>query len=86
MKTIKEVFVEHCHARFVKYFFYHMPFGNKEAYAKEVMKAASGRLTKLIIMCSFLLQRKLTYIGPIPLAATKRSFVFIGLLLFLTCF
>ncbi|MGB9671581.1 MAG: hypothetical protein ACPLZY_00365, partial [Candidatus Norongarragalinales archaeon] len=55
---VKEAFVKHSHARFMKYFFYHMPFGNKEAYAKEVMKASPERLTKLIKVCSFLLQTK----------------------------
>ncbi|MGB9779203.1 MAG: hypothetical protein ACPLW8_07325, partial [Candidatus Bathyarchaeales archaeon] len=58
IEIIKEAFVKHSHARFMKYFFYHMPFGNKEAYAKEVMKASPERLTKLIKVCGFLLQTK----------------------------
>jgi len=58
MKIVKEAFVKHSHARFMKYFFCHMPFGNKEAYAKEVMKASPERLTKLIKVCGFLLQTK----------------------------
>ncbi|MGC9115824.1 MAG: hypothetical protein ACP5HH_07500 [Fervidicoccaceae archaeon] len=58
IKTIKEAFIKHSHARFMKYFFPHMPFGNKEAYAKEVMKANLERLTKLIKVCGFLLQTK----------------------------
>ncbi len=58
IKIIKEAFAKHSHARFMKYFLYHMPFGNKEAYAKEVMKASLERLTKLIKVCGFLLQTK----------------------------
>ncbi|MCL6579493.1 MAG: GNAT family N-acetyltransferase [Candidatus Bathyarchaeota archaeon] len=55
---IREAFIKHCHARFMKYFFCHMPFGRKEVYAKEVMKANLERLTHLIKVCSFLLQTK----------------------------
>jgi len=55
---IREAFIKHSHARFMKYFFYHMPFGSKEAYTKEVMKATYERLIKLIKVCSFLLQTK----------------------------
>jgi len=55
---VKEAFVKHSHARFMKYFFCHMPFGNKEAYTKEVIKASLERLTKLIKVCGFLLQTK----------------------------
>jgi hypothetical protein len=36
----------------------HMPFGRKEAYAKEVTKANPERLTHLIKVCSFLMQTK----------------------------
>jgi len=58
IEAIKEAFIKHSHARFMKYFFYHMPFGNKEAYTEEVMKATYERLTKLIKVCGFLLQTK----------------------------
>jgi ABC-type lipoprotein export system ATPase subunit/GNAT superfamily N-acetyltransferase len=58
VQTIKEAFIKHCHARFMKYFFYHIPFGRKEAYAKEVMKANPERLAHLIKVCGFLLQTK----------------------------
>jgi len=57
-QTIKEAFIKHCHARFMKYFFCHMPFGRKEAYAKEVMKANLERLAHLIRVCGFLMQTK----------------------------
>jgi hypothetical protein len=58
VQTIKEAFIKHCHARFMKYFFCHMPFGRKEAYAKEVMKANLERLAHLIKVCGFLMQTK----------------------------
>ena len=42
----------------MKYFFCHVPFGRKEVYAKEVMKANLERLSHLIKVCGFLLQIK----------------------------
>jgi hypothetical protein len=42
----------------MKYFFCHMPFGRKEAYAKEVMKTNPKRLAHLIKVCGFLMQTK----------------------------
>ena len=39
-------------------FFAHMPFGRKEVYAKEVMKASLERLARLIKVCGFLMQTK----------------------------
>jgi ABC-type lipoprotein export system ATPase subunit/GNAT superfamily N-acetyltransferase len=56
--TIKEAFIKHSHARFMKNFFPHQPFGNKEAYTKELLKANAERLAHLIKICSFLLQIK----------------------------
>jgi hypothetical protein len=58
IQTIKEAFIKHSHARFMKYFFCQMPFGRKEVYAKEVMKADFERLSRLIKVCSFLMQTK----------------------------
>jgi len=56
--TIKEAFIKHSHARFMKNFFPHQPFGNKEAYTKELLKANAERLAHLIKICNFLLQIK----------------------------
>jgi hypothetical protein len=42
----------------MKYFFCHVPFGRKEVYAKEVMKANLERLAHLIKVCNFLMQTK----------------------------
>jgi ABC-type lipoprotein export system ATPase subunit/GNAT superfamily N-acetyltransferase len=58
LEKLREAFIKHCHARFMKYFFCHIPFGRKEVYAKEVMKASLERLARLIKVCGFLLQSK----------------------------
>jgi ABC-type lipoprotein export system ATPase subunit/GNAT superfamily N-acetyltransferase len=55
---IREAFIKYPHARFMKYFFCHIPFGRREAYAKEVMKTSLERLAHLIKVCSFLMQTK----------------------------
>jgi ABC-type lipoprotein export system ATPase subunit/GNAT superfamily N-acetyltransferase len=55
---IREAFIKYAHARFMKYFLCHVPFGRKEVYAKEVMKANLERMAHLIKVCSFLLQTK----------------------------
>ena len=60
---IKEAFIKHSHARFMKYFFCHMPFGRKQAYAEEVRKASLERLAHLIKVCSFLMQTKVYLFG-----------------------
>jgi ABC-type ATPase with predicted acetyltransferase domain len=56
--TIKEAFIKHNHARFMKHFFPHQPFGNKKTYTSELSKANVERLAHLIKVCSFLLQAK----------------------------
>jgi ABC-type lipoprotein export system ATPase subunit/GNAT superfamily N-acetyltransferase len=56
--VIREAFIKHSHARFVKYFFCHMPFGKKKTYTEEVRKANLERLARLIKVCSFLMQTK----------------------------
>ncbi|MEN3017262.1 MAG: hypothetical protein ABC585_07765 [Candidatus Methanosuratincola petrocarbonis] len=58
IKLIREAFVKNCHARFMKYFFCHVPFRRKQAYAKAVIEASLERLAHLIKVCSFLLQAK----------------------------
>jgi ABC-type ATPase with predicted acetyltransferase domain len=58
LEKLREAFIKHCHVRFMKYFFCHIPFGRKEVYAKEVMKANLERLAHLIKVCGFLLQTK----------------------------
>jgi hypothetical protein len=58
IQTIKEAFIKYCHARFMKHFFCHIPFGKKEDYAKEIRKTNKERLAHLIKVCGFLAQTK----------------------------
>ncbi len=58
IQTVREAFIKYSHARFMKYFFCHMPFGKKQTYNKEVKKASLGRLAHLIKICGFLSQTK----------------------------
>jgi len=58
LTKLREAFIKHSHLRFMKYFFCRMPFGRKEVYAKEVMKASLERLARLIKVCGFLMQTK----------------------------
>jgi len=64
IRTIREAFIKHSHARFMKYFFCHMPFGRKEAYAKAVRKTSLERLAHLIKVCNFLMQTKVYLFWP----------------------
>jgi hypothetical protein len=57
-QTIRKAFIKHSHARFMKPFFCHVPFGKKKVYAKEVTKASLERLSHLIKVCGFLMQTK----------------------------
>ena len=59
LEKLRNAFVKHSHARFMKYFFCHMPFGKKEAYAKAVRQASLERLARLIKVCGFLMQTKI---------------------------
>jgi hypothetical protein len=58
IQSVKDAFIKHSHARFMKYFLCHMPFGRKEAYAQEVRRANIKKLAHLIKVCSFLMQVK----------------------------
>jgi hypothetical protein len=42
----------------VKSFSYHLPFGTKDAYVKEMMAADLNKLANLIRICGFLMQTK----------------------------
>jgi ABC-type ATPase with predicted acetyltransferase domain len=55
---IREVFVKQRHTRFMKSFSYHLPFGTKDAYVKEIMAADLNKLANLIKICGFLMQTK----------------------------
>jgi len=43
---------------FVESFSYHLPFGTKDAYVKEIMAADLNKLANLIRTCGFLMQTK----------------------------
>ncbi|MEM3597244.1 MAG: GNAT family N-acetyltransferase [Candidatus Bathyarchaeia archaeon] len=55
---IKEAFIKYSHARFMKYFFCHMPFGRKKVYDGEILRVNFERLARLIKVCGFLMQTK----------------------------
>lgn len=55
---IREAFVKHSHTRFLKSFSYHLPFGKKEAYKREIAHASLDKLASLIKICGFLMQTK----------------------------
>ena len=55
---IREVFVKQRHTRFMKSFSYHLPFGTRDAYVKEITAADLGKLASLIKICGFLMQTK----------------------------
>jgi ABC-type lipoprotein export system ATPase subunit/GNAT superfamily N-acetyltransferase len=55
---IKEAFIRYCHARYMKYFFCHVPFGKKQTYVEEIRRASLERLAHLIKVCGFLMQTK----------------------------
>jgi len=58
LEKVREAFIKHCHTRFMKYFFPHLPFGHKKDYDEEIKKASLERLASLIKVCGFLLQTK----------------------------
>jgi ABC-type lipoprotein export system ATPase subunit/GNAT superfamily N-acetyltransferase len=58
LAKISEAFIKHCHSRFMKYFFWHTPFGKKKIYVEEIKKASFERLARLIKVCGFLMQTK----------------------------
>jgi hypothetical protein len=55
---IREVFVKYRHTRFMKSFSYHLPFGTKYVYVREIMAADLDKLAKLVRICGFLMQTK----------------------------
>ena len=55
---IREAFIKQRHTRFMKSFSYHLPFGTKDAYVKEIMAADLNKLANLIRICGFLMQTK----------------------------
>jgi len=58
LAKVREAFIKHSHTRFMKYFFSHIPYGKKELYVKEIMKANLDKLAQLIKVCGMLMQTK----------------------------
>jgi hypothetical protein len=58
LSMLKEVFTENRHPRFMKEFSFHDPYGKSKIYKEAVENADLEKLTKLIGICSLLLQTK----------------------------
>jgi hypothetical protein len=58
MLKVREVFTKQRHTRFMKSFSYHLPYGTKSAYVKEILAADLDKLAHLVKICSFLTQTK----------------------------
>jgi hypothetical protein len=61
VERIKEALVKYSHPRFMKAFSYYMPYGQKQAYKKEVESLSLERLAGLIKICGFLMQTKVYF-------------------------
>jgi hypothetical protein len=59
IERIKQALVKYSHPRFMKAFSYHLPYGQKQAYRKEVEHLGLERLAGLIKICGFLMQTKI---------------------------
>jgi len=59
VERIKQALVKHSHPRFMRAFSYHLPYGQKQAYRKEMEHLTLQKLTKLIKICGFLMQTKI---------------------------
>ncbi len=55
---IREAFIKQRHARFIKSFSYHLPFGTKQAYVQAITNANPDKLANLIKICGYLMQTK----------------------------
>jgi hypothetical protein len=56
---IRRAFMENVHVRFMKEFFYHQPYGERELYKEKVQTASLEKLGKLINVAALLLQTKI---------------------------
>jgi hypothetical protein len=56
VERIKQALVKHSHPRFMKSFNYHLPYGLKQAYKKEIEHLTLDKLAQLIKICGFLMQ------------------------------
>jgi len=58
LKKLRQAFKENVHPRFMKYFFYHKPYGKAKLFKQKLDKADSKKLAKLIKIVGLLLQTK----------------------------
>ena len=58
IERVRQAFLKYSHPRFMKAFSYHLPYGLKEAYRKEIENLTIERLAHLIRICGFLMQTK----------------------------
>ena len=58
LSMLRIIFAENKHPRFMKEFSFHDPYGKSKFYSKAVETADSEKLSKLIGICSMLLQTK----------------------------
>ncbi len=56
--ALRELFVKHKHTRFMKMFSWHLPYGTRDEYTKQVVAANLNKLAGLIKICGFLIQTK----------------------------
>jgi hypothetical protein len=59
VERIKQALVKYSHPRFMKAFSYHLPYGQKQAYRKEIECLSPKKLAHLIRACGFLMQTKI---------------------------
>jgi hypothetical protein len=59
LDRIRKAFIKNSHTRLLKSFSYHLPFGMKDAYVKEIMAADLDKLAGLIRICGFLMQTQI---------------------------
>lgn len=58
LDKVREAFIKNSLTCFKKSFSYHLPFGTKDAYVREIMAADLNKLAGLIWICGFLMQTK----------------------------
>jgi len=58
LRSVREVFQKYIIPRFMKEFFYRLPYGNHELYRQELKTAPLEKLTRLVNIAALLLQTK----------------------------
>jgi hypothetical protein len=58
VERIKQSLVKYSNPRFMKAFSYHLPYGLKQAYRKEIECLGLEKMAQLIKICGFLMRTK----------------------------